>query len=400
MDVVASDRNMARPKHSPFFQLPLEIRGQIYHDVLLGFPRKDALSYDIDSRILRTCKQIHDEARPVLYRVNVFEAAVWLPVDGYTPWPSSPKNQDFLSRVQHLALYWDMRLFTDFEGARFESFPLRKSLLNLKRICIALVEAGSHLRTLRITMKAPYGIDFGHMPLGQYPLLTPLSPIMSQFQHMSTPDMLAPLKEIRAQKAIFAGDFSEATAKTIVYLNEVKAIIEGYKPESPWVFPELTELNLDLMTRRNLYQYCSASSHPSWQGTLHRELFFYTSALRVYYASPGGQKHASYAIEELDCVRRMLSKPETEKMKGFREVNLRPILLLLQYVFRDILSRRLPWTQNNIVPQDLIAARDYFAARCGIQKLMEQANLEVLSGNIPKGQAIHSYFHLDKMLGR
>ena len=376
---------MPKAKYFPFLQLPLELREEIYQYILLGTQREDALACDIDDQILRTCKQIYAEARPYLYKLNVFEAAIWLPIDRYTPWPIIPANQSFVKRMEHLALYWDMRQFNSFVQIQFESLELRGSILNLKRICMALLRAGTRLRTLKVTMKVPKDIDFGHLPLGQYPFLVPFRPAFSfpaAFKEKHQADILAPLKELRVQKATFAGDFSEATKQSKTYLWDVKTILEGYKPDKPWVFPQKDELSLDLMIPRNLCYYCSPEGHPSWEGTLHRELFFFAEALRPY------SMHEKW-VKQLDSVSSILSHPKTEKTKGFKRVNIGPVLLILEGVFEDILTFRQSSGQSGLLP-GLQAAREYFMCRPGIQEILEAAKSATLNSIILDGKGAHS----------
>lgn len=360
------------PKHFPILKLPLELREMIYDEVLTGTPREDALAYDISVSILRTCKQIHAEGQPFLFKNNVFEAAIWLPVPGYRPWPAIPSNLTFLSKIENMALYWDMRwggipsTIPNVVSIRLESTPMSTSILHLKHICMALIQAGTTLHTLKVTMKIPGSIDFGHMPLGQYPLQTPPFPLSGG------PDLLAPLKELRVQQAVFAGDFSEATAPTVVYLHQVRAIMEGYRPEHRWCFPETNELNLDLMVRRNVYCYSSPESHPSWEGMLHRELFFYAEILRTFPFRTNGSVNKSSVLSDLETVTLMLGNPATAKLEGLRTMKLGPVLIMLENVFQCVFSCSKEWS-TLLTQQGLLSVREYFMARPGVRKIMEDA---------------------------
>ena len=351
--------------HFPFLQLPLELRIQIYCYVLLGSLRSDALACDIDTSILQTCKQIHFEGWPFLYKVNVFEAAIWLPVPKYTPWPILPSNRAFLSRVQHLILYWDARQFYDGEHIPFENPELRKSILHLKQICMSLIQAGTKLQTLKITTKVPGNITFGHMPLGQYPLLSLLSARVPLFKGYSKPDVLAPLKELRVRHATFTGDFSEASPATKAYLHDVKDILEGYGWNSPRTISENAELDLDLMRRRKICHYASALEFPTGEDIVHREILFYITALREYYL----QKDE--LGDKLEDARLILSHPRNESLKGLIKIKLGPIFVVLEDAFRAIGGL---WQQRCYgVPQDIVAAREYLMARPEIQKMIKSA---------------------------
>ena len=359
--------NMLSPSHFPFLQLPPELRIQIYCYVLRGSLRSDALACDIDSSILQTCKQIQLESQPCLYTVNVFEAAVWLPVPQYIPWPVLPKNQAFLSRVQHLALYWDARQFHTMTGIQLEQPALRESILRLKQICMALIQAGTRLQTLRVTIKAPRNVNFGHMPHGQYPFLSIPNPRAPLLWGDRDPDVLAPLKELRVRHAVFAGDLSEASQETMRYLHEVKEIIEGYGSHAPQTVSEKAELDLDLMMRRQICYFASALELPTWEDIAHREFLFYTTALREYYMENNELR------DRLESTRLMLSYPGTGKSKGLTKLDLGPIFAMLEDVYRAIC---VDWRSlRTSIPTDIVAARQYFMARPEIRRMKKSTGL-------------------------
>lgn len=77
----ASTSQEANQSHSPFLQLPAELRNQIYKYVLQGNvriwvkPRDNYRNYknaDSDLRLLRANKQIYLEAREIIYTDNIF----------------------------------------------------------------------------------------------------------------------------------------------------------------------------------------------------------------------------------------------------------------------------------------------------------------------------------------
>ena len=357
--------------HFPFLQLPLELRLEIYCYVLRGTQRSDALTCDIDSSILQTCKHIRLEGQPCLFKVNMFEVAVSLPVSNYMPWPVLPSNRKFLSRVQHLALYYDASHLYLPVPIQLESLEMRRSFLHLKQICMSLIHAGTNLQTLKITVKVSRNISFGHMAIGQYPFLTipfARSPLL---RGSNEPDVLAPLKELRVRRAILVGDFSGAPPATIAYLHNVKEILEGCTSNdrgNTLGNPELgLDFDVDLMMGRKIYYYASALELPTWQDIVHRELLFYTTALQEYYLQNSELRN------KLEGVRLMLSHGANEKLKGLAKLKLGPILLLLEEVYRGIV---LLWKQWGFrIPSDLVAAREYFMARPEIGKIVKSPGL-------------------------
>jgi tetratricopeptide (TPR) repeat protein len=162
---------------SRFLEIPGEIREAIYHQVLRSANNKEDLGnhykkYNFDLSLFQTCKQIHNEAREVFRRDNIFvsvqtpwpEAQQHVAIDGYVPIViSGDKAQRFK----------DEYLTVDIEGGMLTHEnphqPRRKFVVLLddlplftemwKYSDLSHPGLNSHLR-LTLTIQDPYQLEF------------------------------------------------------------------------------------------------------------------------------------------------------------------------------------------------------------------------------------------------
>lgn len=94
-----------------FLELPGEIREHIYRELLISDnnyreveDQDPSTFWTFDLRIYRTCKQIHDEAREVFRRVNIFVKII-------TPWESAVENTKKFSNTPVLCRGEDAEAF-------------------------------------------------------------------------------------------------------------------------------------------------------------------------------------------------------------------------------------------------------------------------------------------------
>ena len=136
---------------SPFFQqFPSEIRHQIYSYLLVsddpiqdGQPKTGSVSpkYDIHPNILRTCRDVYNEALPILYEDNVFQFAYWSEMYSYDQTPDVPALNQSLecpySASRSGKLYSTRRLsFPVHSGDRF--VRERMDVIPVSPSCVAV----------------------------------------------------------------------------------------------------------------------------------------------------------------------------------------------------------------------------------------------------------------------
>jgi tetratricopeptide (TPR) repeat protein len=167
---------------SRFLEIPGEIREAIYHQVLRSANNKEDLGnhykkYNFDLSLFRTCKQIHNEAREVFRRDNIFiaiqtpwpEAQQHVAIDGYVPIViSGDKAQRF--KDEYLTVDIESGMLT-LENAHQ---PTRKFVILLDdlplftEMCkysdLSYPGLNAHLR-LTLTIRNPYQLEFEQRPV-------------------------------------------------------------------------------------------------------------------------------------------------------------------------------------------------------------------------------------------
>jgi hypothetical protein len=175
-------RRLAKEAKFRFFDLPGELRNLIYVELLTREDGKDSLCHP---QILASCRQVHDEARHILYTANQLSVSIdiwygWLSAFGYlwkeptvrienflcgvqtqTPnmvEPLSVKWPPFLHRFERIAVYVDMHLDPVYT---FETRMLKKANVSLDALA-------SHLVPSRRLKQLSVYFEY-HKPLGSTP---------------------------------------------------------------------------------------------------------------------------------------------------------------------------------------------------------------------------------------